>query len=65
MANPDYYDLKKLRQLYDKPKGKPKANPNTAIFSKSKNSEKKTKINSTINYAEDEQQNMRLDYVLT
>ena len=41
MANPDYYDLKKLRQLYQKPKGKPKANPNTAVFSKSKLSTKK------------------------
>jgi len=41
MANPDYYDLKKLRQLYQKPKGKPKANPNTAVFSKLKSSTKK------------------------
>lgn len=38
MANPDYYDLKKLRSLYEKPKGKPKANPNTAVFSKLKSS---------------------------
>tara|TARA_R100001443_G_C3293245_1_gene163378 strand:+ start:143 stop:280 length:138 start_codon:yes stop_codon:yes gene_type:complete len=42
MANPDYYDLKKLRQLYQKPKGKPKANPNTAVFSKSNSSNKKS-----------------------
>jgi len=43
MANPDYYDLKKLRQLYQKPKGKPKANPNTAVFSKLKPSSLKKK----------------------
>tara|TARA_R110002020_G_scaffold280973_2_gene496720 strand:+ start:450 stop:587 length:138 start_codon:yes stop_codon:yes gene_type:complete len=42
MANPDYYDLKKLRQLYQKPKGKTKANPNTAVFSKTKSSKKKS-----------------------
>jgi len=42
MANPDYYDLKKLRQLYQKPKGKPKGNPNTAVFSKPKSSTKKS-----------------------
>jgi hypothetical protein len=42
MANPDYYDLKKLRQLYQKPKGNPKANPNTAVFSKAKASKKKS-----------------------
>jgi len=34
MANPDYYDLRKLRSLVEKPKGKPKANPNTALFNK-------------------------------
>jgi len=34
MANPDYYDLRKLRSLVEKPKGKPKANPNTAVFNK-------------------------------
>lgn len=34
MANPDYYDLRKLRSLVQKPKGKPKANPNTALFNK-------------------------------
>lgn len=41
MANPDYYDLKKLRSLVEKPKGKPKANPNTSIFNKKPKSNKK------------------------
>lgn len=42
MANPDYYDLKKLRSLYQKPKGKPKANPNTAVFSSKQKAKKKS-----------------------
>jgi len=41
MANPDYYDLKKLRSLVEKPKGKPKANPNTSIFNKKSKNNKK------------------------
>ena len=41
MANPDYYDLRKLRSLVEKPKGKPKANPNTAVFNKTTKSKKK------------------------
>lgn len=40
MANPDYYDLRKLRSLVEKPKGKPKANPNTSIFNKKPNKKK-------------------------
>lgn len=40
MANPDYYDLRKLRSLVEKPKGKPKANPNTAVFNKKPNKKK-------------------------
>lgn len=43
MANPDYYDLRKLRSLVEKPKGKPKANPNTAVFNNNKTAEKKKK----------------------
>jgi hypothetical protein len=43
MANPDYYDLRKLRSLVEKPKGKPKANPNTAVFNKATKPQKKTK----------------------
>jgi hypothetical protein len=34
MANPDYYDLNKLRSLVEKPKGKAPVNPNTAVFKK-------------------------------
>jgi len=34
MANPDYYDLNKLRFLVEKPKGKAPSNPNTAAFKK-------------------------------
>ena len=34
MANPDYYDLNKLRSLVEKPKGKTPDNPNTAVFKK-------------------------------
>ena len=42
MANPDYYDLRKLRSLVEKPKGKPKANPNTLVFNqKTKPTKKK------------------------
>ena len=41
MANPDYYDLRKLRSLVDKPKGKPKANPNTSVFNKKAKAKKK------------------------
>ena len=43
MANPDYYDLRKLRSLVEKPKGKPKANPNTAVFNKKETTKKKKK----------------------
>tara|TARA_B100000073_G_scaffold308629_1_gene279772 strand:- start:452 stop:592 length:141 start_codon:yes stop_codon:yes gene_type:complete len=43
MANPDYYDLRKLRSLVEKPKGKPKANPNTAVFNKTLNKPPKKK----------------------
>ena len=41
MANPDYYDLRKLRSLVEKPKGKPKANPNTSVFNQKTKPEKK------------------------
>lgn len=34
MANPDYYDLRKLRSLVEKPKGKAPNNPNTSVFKK-------------------------------
>jgi len=43
MANPDYYDLRKLRSLVEKPKGKPKANPNTSVFNKTTEPKKKKK----------------------
>ena len=43
MANPDYYDLRKLRSLVEKPKGKPKANPNTTVFNKEPTTKKKKK----------------------
>ena len=43
MANPDYYDLRKLRSLVEKPKGKPKANPNTAVYNSKKTPKKKMK----------------------
>ena len=46
MANPDYYDLRKLRSLVEKPKGKPKANPNTSVFNKKAEPKKKKKSQS-------------------
>ena len=43
MANPDYYDLRKLRSLVEKPKGKPKPNPNTSVFNQKATAKKKNK----------------------
>jgi hypothetical protein len=51
MANPDYYDLRKLRTLVEPTKRKAPVNPNTAYFSgakftpKTKETPKKNKKN--------------------
>jgi hypothetical protein len=36
MANPDYYDLRKLRTLVEPTTRKPPVNPNTAYFNSEK-----------------------------